>query len=72
MVIQPLQDFKKEIPSHAVPSTKVERRIDAWVDEVVLYQPVVGDFMILVDVGLHCYVLHSISLKTQRQASSPH
>lgn len=63
---QPLQGLKKETPTHAVPSMKV----DARVVEVVLHQPVVGDFTTPVDVAL--MLSFASSLKTQRASLSQH
>lgn len=51
-LIQPFQDLKKETPLHVVSSMKVEQRIAIYVIEVVLHQPVMDGFMILVDVHL--------------------
>lgn len=44
--------MKEEDPSYDVPSTKVERCIDAWVVEVVLHQSDVGGYTLVVDVSL--------------------
>jgi hypothetical protein len=33
MLIQPLQDFEKEILPYVISSTKIKRRVDAWVIE---------------------------------------
>jgi hypothetical protein len=55
MLTQPLQYLKKETPSHAVPPTKVNERVNIWVVEVVLHQPVMGGFTILVDVDPMMY-----------------
>jgi hypothetical protein len=40
------------VKEEALHSTKVERRVDAWVAEVVLHQPVVDSFTVVVDVPL--------------------
>lgn len=52
MLTQPLQYLKKETPSHAVPPTKVNERVNIWVVEVVLHQPVMGCFVVLTYVAL--------------------
>jgi hypothetical protein len=46
-----LQDFKKDTFLHPIPSTEVKQRIDALVIEVVLHQPVMGNFMMSVDIA---------------------
>jgi hypothetical protein len=51
MLIQPIQDLKKENPPQAVPSMKVDQRVDTRVIEVVLHQSIVGGFTISVDVA---------------------
>lgn len=59
MLTQPLQSLKKETPSHALPPTKVNERVNIWVVEVVLHQPV-GNFTIPVNIAL---MLHPLSLR---------
>jgi hypothetical protein len=50
VLTQPRQDVKKETP-HAVPSTKVERKIDVQFVEVVLHLQVMDGYMVAVDVS---------------------
>jgi hypothetical protein len=48
---------KEEVPPHAVPSTKVERRVDIRVIEVVFHQSIVDGYTIVVEreLGLHLF-----------------
>jgi hypothetical protein len=50
--------IKKETPMQAVPSMRIEWKVDAWVVKVALHQLVVGDFMVLVKVAL---LLHPLN-----------
>jgi hypothetical protein len=50
VLTQPLQDVKEEVPPHVVPSTQVEWWVNIWVVEVVVHQPVMGNFTVAVDI----------------------
>jgi hypothetical protein len=45
VLIQPLQDVKEEASLHVATSTKVERRINTWVSEVVVHQSVMASWV---------------------------
>jgi hypothetical protein len=51
ILIKLVQDLNKDTFLHVVLLIIVERRIDTQVVEIVLHQPIVGGFMILVDVA---------------------